>query len=560
MKYIHYIYLVFFLILLNSCNDFLDKTPLDSISEETLWKDKDLINTYINQLYGYLGIAGNGGKNITGIEERLTEECFSDNAVHCAGFFMDIHNVTKGTINSSSCPIVTEFTFSDIRHVNIALQRIPKADCLTENEKKSYMAQCKFFRAYFYAQKVKNYGGLPILKEPLGLDDETSLPRNTIEECYNFILQDLNEAIPDLPVTWPSTDLGRVTKGAALCLKSRVELYAERYDEVIKTCEETINLNYYDLEDDYMSLFNTRSTYKTSKEVLMVIQFKDPERGHNLELHQNPNRGRQIYGWGAACPTQDLVDDYMVIDPDGKARRWDESVTFRDSFPEIGTNAMWLNREKRFYATIIYDSAAIEYPGVKQYIVMTTDPNSYLNKSPDGHCSITGYLPRKFKYEGAEAKKVPNADAGVTDVHWILFRYAEVLLNYAEALIYTGRENEALKPINKIRRRAGLPELTTTTDIITNYRRERRLELAYELHRYWDMIRWARKEGNRRIPEFEKPARCIWIAPDRKSYEIVSSSDTRYQRTFEVPKRYLFPIPFDELLKNPKLKQNPGWE
>lgn len=558
MKNISYIVLLILWSLTSSCNDYLDMAPRDVISEEQLWSDKELINTYMNQLYGYLGIAGNGEKNITGVEVRLTEECYSDNAEHCAGFFMDIHNVTKGTISSSYCPIVTDFKFDDIRHVNIGLQRIAGATCLTDNEKKSYLAQCKFFRAYFYAQKVKNYGGLPILKEPLGLNDETSLPRNTMEECYDFILQDLQEAIPDLPVSWPTGDLGRVTRGAALCMKSRVELYAERYGEVIKTCEEAMKLGY-DLEADYKALFNTRDTYKKSKEALMVIQFKSPERTHQLELHQNPNRGRQIYGWGAACPTQDLVDDYLVIDEDGVARKWDESKTFKENWPEMGTHAMWLNRDKRFYATIVYDSAVIEYPGAKQYISMTTDPNSYLNKEPVGHCSHTGYVGRKFKYEGAEAKFVPNGD-NPSDVHWVLFRYAEILLNYAEALIYSNRAQEALMPINQIRERAGLPLLTSTVNIIPDYRRERRLELAFELHRYWDMIRWAKKEGNRSIPEFARAGRCIWIEPDRKHYQILQSADTRYQRTFETPKRYLFPLPFNELVKNPKLTQNPGWE
>ncbi|MEG1544191.1 MAG: RagB/SusD family nutrient uptake outer membrane protein [Tannerellaceae bacterium] len=558
MKNINNLLLLFLWMTVSSCNDYLDMSPKDVISDELEWSDKELINTNINQLYGYLGIAGNGGKNITGVEVRLTEECYSDNAEHCAGFFMDIHNVTKGTINSSYCPIVTAFTFDDIRHVNIALKRLPETTCLTDNEKKSFIAQCKFFRAYFYAQKIKNYGGLPILKEPLGLEDETALPRNTMAECYDFILSDLKEAVPNLPVTWPSGELGRVTRGAALCLKSRVELYAERYEEAIKTCEEAMTLGY-DLEEDYKALFNTRDTYKKSKEALLTIQFRTPERTHQMELHQNPNRGRQIYGWGAACPTQDLVDEYMVVDKDGIARKWDESQTFKENWPIIGTHAMWLNRDKRFYATIVHDSAVIEYPGAKQYIEMTTDPNSYLNKEPVGHCSHTGYLCRKFKYEGSEAKFVPNGD-NPSETHWVLFRYAEVLLNYAEALIYSGREQEALAPINIIRKRAGLPALTTTTNIIENYRRERRIEFAFELHRYWDMIRWAKKEGNHAIPEFARAGRCLWIEPDRHHYQILQSTDTRYQRTFETPKRYLFPIPFNEIVKNPNLAQNPGWE
>jgi len=316
----------------------------------------------------------------------------------------------------------------------------------------------------------------------------------------------------------------------------------------------------YDLHPDYAELFNKREPYKTSKEVLMVVQFKDPERAHYLELHQNPNRGLQVYGWGAACPTQELVDEYFVIDDDGIARRWEESKTFQENFPEIGTHAMWLNRDKRFYATVLYDSTYIEYPEARQNLIMTVGhPLGYLATGDGQHLSQTGYYCAKFRYMGDQAEKVPNYASGPTDVHWILFRYAEVLLNYAEALIYSGRETEALEPLNRIRDRAGLPPLTSTSNIEQDYKRERRLELAFECHRYWDLVRWARK-NNSGVPELNRPNKRIRIAMNRKSYEIEPSPQAHYQNNFQVPKRYWFPIPFDEITKNPQLTQNPGWE
>jgi hypothetical protein len=556
MKKIIFTYSILIFSLLFACDDFLDKKPLDKISDAIVWSDESLIETYINGLYSYLTIPGGRNNIVTGVTERLTEECWSDNAQHCAGFFMDIHNITLGNFSSADD---FGFRFNDIRDANIAIKNIPESS-LEGNKKNLLLAQAYFFRAYFYAQKVKYFGGLPIIDKPLSPDDDLNLPRNTLDECYDFIISDLRKAADFLPVRWPSDDdLGRVTKGAALCMKSRVELYAERYDEVIKTCEEAMKLGY-DLHPDYEELFNKREPYKTSKEVLMVIQFKDPERAHYLELHQNPNRGLEIYGWGAACPTQDLVDEYFVVDDDGVARRWEESHTFQDNFPIMGTHAMWLNREKRFYATVLYDSTFIEYPGAKQCLIMTVNhPLGYLATSDGQHLSQTGYYPAKFRYMGDQAKKIPNYASGPTDVHWIMFRYAEVLLNYAEALIYSNRASEALYPLNKIRERAGLPPLTTVNNIEENYKRERRLELAFECHRYWDLVRWARK-GNSSVPELNRPKKRIRIPMDRKSYVIEPSPQPHYQDRFETPKRYWFPIPFGEIVKNPKLTQNPGWE
>ncbi len=555
MKKYFYIYFLLIFPLLFACDDFLEKKPLDKISDADVWNDESLIETYINSLYRYLTIPGGRNNIVTGVTDRLTEECWSDNAQHGAGFFMDIHNITLGNFSSADN---FGFQFNDIRDANIAIKNIPEST-LDENKKNLFLAQAYFFRAYFYAQKVKYFGGLPIIDRPLTPNDDLNLPRNTLDECYDFIISDLRKAADFLPVQWPPDEFGRVTKGAALCMKSRVELYAERYDEVIKTCEEAMKLGY-DLHPDYEELFNKREPYKTSKEVLMVIQFKDPERAHYLELHQNPNRGLEIYGWGAACPTQDLVDEYFVVDDDGVARRWEESHTFLENFPIIGTHAMWMNRDKRFYATVLYDSTFIEYPGAKQCLIMTVGhPLSYLATGDGQHLSQTGYYLAKFRYMGDQAKKIPNYASGPTDVHWILFRYAEVLLNYAEALIYSNRANEALYPLNEIRERAGLPPLTTVNNIEENYKRERRLELAFECHRYWDLVRWGRKE-NSTVPELNRPKKRIRIAMDRKSYVIEPSPQPHYQDRFETPKRYWFPIPFGEIVKNPKLKQNPGWE
>ena len=556
MRQSKFIFIIIALFSFTNCQDFLERTPYDKVTDAVMWSDKGLIETYINGLYGYLSIPGGRNNIVTGVTERLTEECWSDNAQHCAGFFMDIHNITLGNYSSADN---FGFNFGDIRHANLAIQKITESEQIDEDTKKTALGQAYFFRAFFYAQKVKYFGGLPIIDKPLTPADELNLPRNTLGECYDFIIKDLKTAANYLPVKYADSDLGRVSKGAALCLKSRVELYAERCAEVIKTCEEAMQLGY-DLHPDYGELFNKREPYKTSKEVLMVMQFKDPERGHYLELHQNPNKGLQIYGWGAACPTQDLVDEYYVVDNDGVARKWKESKTFKENFPIIGTHAMWLNRDKRFYATVLYDSTYLEYPGASQCLVMTVNsPTSYLATGDGQHRSQTGYYPGKFKYMGDQAKKIPNYASGPTDVHWIYFRYAEVLLNYAEALIYSGKAQEALVPINRIRERAGLPPLTSTVNIEENYKRERRVELAFELHRYWDLVRWARK-NNSDIPELNRPDKRIRIEPDRRSYVIEPSPQAHYQNNFQVPKRYWFPIPFDEIVKNSKLTQNPGWE
>lgn len=309
MRQSKFIFIIIALFSFTNCQDFLERTPYDKVTDAVMWSDKGLIETYINGLYGYLSIPGGRNNIVTGVTERLTEECWSDNAQHCAGFFMDIHDITLGNYSSADN---FGFNFGDIRHANLAIQKITESEQIDEDTKKTALGQAYFFRAFFYAQKVKYFGGLPIIDKPLTPADELNLPRNTLGECYDFIIKDLKTAADYLPVKYADSDLGRVSKGAALCLKSRVELYAERYAEVIKTCEEAMQLGY-DLHPDYGELFNKREPYKTSKEVLMVMQFKDPERGHYLELHQNPNKGLQIYGWGLHVQPKILLMNIMLL-------------------------------------------------------------------------------------------------------------------------------------------------------------------------------------------------------------------------------------------------------
>ena len=573
MKHIKYLIIVPILLFFG-CKDVLNLQPLDKISQADVWNDESLIQGYINNLYGQLSICwGEGDVNVTGLSFTQTEDAWSDDVLASNPGWSGIFNALRGTITSSNSSPITPFQFGDIRAVNVAIQGITNSKALSEVRQKFFLAHCKFLRAYFYSQKVRNYGALPVMSVPLKVEDDPNLKRNTLEECYDFILNDLKEAIPDLDVTVVSSQIGYANKGAAICLKSRVELSAKRFAEAIKTCEAGMSLGY-DLAPDYLKLFNNRDYYKSAegqKEVFLPLQFAQGLRENYVELFLAPGSWWGIMtGWGAPMPSQDLVDDYLVIDPDGVARKWDVSNTFTTNFSTLGTDAMWLNRESRFYATIVYDKAILDYPNGPFVMRQAAQEGvadgywNYMTKYPgtDGR-GVSGYFFRKHRYEGDQCKWNPVGWNPPTNVHWILFRYPEILLNYAEALIYSNRSGDALAPINKVRHRAGLPDLTSPANITADYKREKRVEFALEGFRYWDMLRWAKNDNKTSIPEFNVCPHSMWIAWDRKSYKLERPSNQTpglYTRSFELPKRFTFPIPLEELKKNPNLSQNQGWE
>ena len=357
---------------------------------------------------------------------------------------------------------------------------------------------------------IRIFGGVILRDETNGVDSEgeKAKARATEAESWDFVLKDLEFAAKHLPKEWDSKWDGRLTKGAAYAYMCRTALFAKRWDIAITAADEIKKLNKYDLMDEY----------------------------------------KDVQGIRRAVPTSELVDSYDMAD--GTPFSWSGSMA-KD--PYVG-------REPRFYASIIYNGATWKEKTIYTYVDAENGFAAYRdNMNPGEKQTVTGYFIRKYLQEN----NTEFDDKG-SDQFWIEMRYAEVLLNLAEALAeqdYAKNQDDALEALNEVRRRVDLPERTTQEapdkdSFMKLLRKERICELAFEGFRYWDLRRW--RLAGEVIDGKQAHGTKITKKDDNSyTYEQVSCDDN-INRFF--PERYyLLPIPVDELQNNPLCENNAPW-
>lgn len=511
--------IVFALILvgLSSCNDnFLNVAPKDQISGDSFFKTQDDATQALVGVYNTL-IQNN---DYTMIQKVLAHNTWTDDATN-VWQGSDYNNIAAGSFGPETSFFENNWTqlYFNIRRTNVFLNNIGQVQ-MDANLKKTYIAEVKFFRAYYYHQLVMLFGGVPIIDKALTLSD-LKIPRNKRTEVVDSILSDLNAAIPDLQ-TIPAAP-GRITSGAALALKSRVLLYEYRFQEAADAAQLVMAQSQYGLytSDGIQSYINLFAQSKeNNKEVIFDVQFTNQSGyGSPEQLWLNAS---SLGGWAALNPLQGLVDEFE----DTLGNLISSSTIYNPAIP-------FIKRDPRLEMSIIHSgSTVVDYTGTSHTIntLSGTDANT-----------PTGYLPRK----GADPQSyIPNLVSGK---NYILIRYAEVLLNYAEA------KNEASGPdatiydaINSIRNRVGMPNLPSglsKADMRDRIRHERRVELCLEGQRFFDIKRWG-------------------IAQKVMNGPIYGVGNNLIQnRTFDASKNYLFPIPQTEIDLTGKdiILQNPGY-
>ena len=521
------------------CNSILDKTPLDEIGDDAFWADPILVDYYVNNLY-----------SIIYLDTRLEQENRTDNSVSAqrdkfrASTDLFNYNLVSATDPNDN---IWNDHYEKIRKCNRFLERIGESS-IEEDEKNVLTGQVHFLRAMFYFDLVKRYGGVVLLDKVLTMEDNWKIPRSSEKESYDFIIADLNKAIELLPNTWSGKDKGRATKGAALALKSRAELYDKRYADAIKSCEAVRQLDYELIPgttpEDYRSIWWI--TNKDNKEIIFDLQFKSPDVYNNMMVFNlvcyinNPYGDR---GWGGIGPTQDLVDEFELKDgtPAPAFSQKDNGEVF-----DVNTSKIYENREPRFYANIVFHGSEIFFKGDKGPVTV----DHYLMDTPDkGDASQTGY--NVWKWIDYDNYNYPYAGASGKDhsTNWIMIRYAEVILNEAEARVETNDIQGALKAVNEIRARVGLPAYTETNQekLRQLIRKERRLELAFEDHRFYDVRRWrigAQTQGKLHGLKFVSPTEFTVETVDTRSWD---------------DRLYLHPIPYEEIIRVSAIKQNTGY-
>jgi hypothetical protein len=537
-----------------SCDsDLLDVQPTDRISDDAIASDSSLFEDFV--INRYMGVRlmdkeaegtppGFGRGFEYAMWASLTDEAIYNNDDNTwlvqRGQLAPENTGITGTIWSRS--------YRSIRECNYALSIIN--DVVMSSQRKAQLtAELKFIRAYRYHDLVRNYGAVVLMGDNVydldnDLTDASLFVRSSVADGMQYITTELAQAAAGLPATIDNNwKLGRATKGAALALKARVQLYAASplynagtWQAAADAAKEVMNLGY-SLHSDYRNLFLTPS----SSEIIFERLYSVGARHVCLEISNGPNG---YGGWAGNSPLQNLVDAYEVKVDANTAEPFDWSNPTHVQNP-------YINRDPRFYASILYNGASYRGRQIETFLPGGQD-------SKDGrdnwNASKTGYYLLKFLDD-----KLPISNpwdvAGVQP--WIYLRYAEVLLNYAEA------QNEAAGPdasvydaINLIRVRAGMPQLPvglTQATMRDAIRRERQVELAFEEHRFYDVRRWKIA-----IDTENEPAYGVNITKSGSTltFEKKVALDGR---KFE-EKHYWLPIPRAEILSSGnKLEQNPSY-
>lgn len=568
--------------MLASCADILDKKPLTEISDNDLWSDPALLKAFVNSRYNQVGVNGAESMQSSIVDEtELTwlRGCETHNFARLSP--TDLGRMNGAWWGWDNRSWSTKWT--NISNCNIFFERVDNVGFTDEAEKTKLVGQVRFIRAFEYWDLIARWGAMPIITKSFSINDREEIvgqKRNTYKECIDFLVRELDQAAKELPANWSGDDYGRATSVAALALKSRILLYAasplmnedvkipevgyttpepDRWQKAAKAATEALDAaqaagyELYNLDGDpsknYQMIFMDNTA--ANKETLFARMGTNSAGGESISSCDQYNNPNGYGGWGGNCPLQELVDAYEVV-KDGVASKFDWNN------PEEKANP-YANRDPRFYATILYDGAKWMTRNVETYFDVDSNGNitgggkdtKFGNDS--WNASPTGYNMKKFMDEGY-ALNSWNFCAR----NWIHLRMAELYLNKAEALFHTGDEEGAREALKPVRQRAGMPAVTATgADLLEAIKNERRIEFAFEEHRYFDVRRW--KEAPK---YFGSTVHAITIKkyPDgKKTYEVDKlRSDVGGDRKWD-DKMYWLPISKSEMDKNPNLVQNPGY-
>jgi len=530
---------------ITSCKkSFLETTPTTP-SDLTIWSSYQNSNLFVNGMYADLPT----DFLLFGTDPF---DNWTDNQFPTFNWVNSLASIAPRNFNSTSSPVNSWWasSYAEIRKCNIVLKNAPEIPDATQEQKNRMVAEAKFFRGYWYSWLINFFGGVPIIQVPLDKSsgDTLNFARSSYDECVAFIQKDLSEAAAALPEEWMGGEAGRVTRGAALALKSEVELYASKWQDCVASCNAVFALNKYSLAD-YNTMFIPAGEINT--EVIFDVAYDGKTRGHSAEVFLSPRvdpASNIAAGWGHVQPTQNLIDDYEFMD--GKP-----------ATEPAHTEEPYNGRDKRFYASVLYNGS--DWRGGKVWTFYDPAINVYsnnfdINFSHQG--TQTGYYFHKYIDPTITPSETNYYGKPINGTNAVLFRLGELYLNFAEAQNeLTGPDAEIYQKINALRQRGGLPALPTGLgqgELRSHIRHERRIELAFEGKRYFDIMRW--KLGGQLLNRTLQGMK-ITGTPGHWNYQKVDAYNGK--RVFNEAKDYLFPIPSTALDQNPKLQgnQNPGW-
>lgn len=545
---------------LSSCKkDFLDVTATDRIPTNTLESDTAVFEAFVTN--SYIGIRiqdkeadGTNPGFGRGFEYSMWSSLTDESIYNNDDATWLIQRGQLAPENLGALGVLWSRSYRSIRECNYALSVLGKIE-MSAAHKRMIEGEIKFIRAFRYQDLIRNYGKVVLMGDQVkGLKDDLQDPalfkRATIKEGVDYVVAQLDDAASKLPLDNSSTWAGgRATKGAALALKSRLSLYAASplyaagtWEAAVAAAQQVIALNKYSLyQGGYGNMFLIN---QSTESIFERIYTKNANHVH-LEIANGPNG---YGGWAGNTPTQTMVEAYDLTN----------GLPANTSNPLYDPAKPYENRDPRFKATILYNGAAYRERNVETFIPGGKDSK---DGNDNWNTTKTGYYLKKFMNDAYPLQN-PWGNAGFQP--WIYFRYAEILLNFAEAaneaygpdVVPAGAAMSARQAINMIRSRASvnMPAVVATgqVDMRAAIRHERQIELAFEEHRFYDVRRWKIAEVTENLP-----CRGIIITKNNDGSFSFAGKVALDGRKFET-KHYWLPIPRTEILASGnKLEQNP---
>ena len=502
----------------------------------------------------------------------------SDDAVSSQSGIPDVQKIVTGayTAVATNADNVWARHYIAIRDATVFavnINRVPLAEKLSNGKpaRAAYRSEARFLRAYLYFELVKRYGGVPLLGDSIRqLDDNIQLPRSTFADCVKYIVSECDDIKDSLRTQSMvnTTTYGRITKGAALALKAKVLLYAasplfnggnispanaltgytsadiNRWKLAADAAKELMDLGTYSLMPSFKNVFLTQTAPVGSN--TESIFWRQNGTGTSVETNNAPVGYASAGGNGITSPTQNLVDAFTT----------DEGKSITDPASKYDPSHPYDHRDPRLTNTIFYNGALWLNRPVETFNGGQDRPGGTLQQTK------TGYYMRKFM---GNFESVGGSAIYSSTIHdFVYFRYAEVLLNYAEALNeFSGPSDAVYNVIFQLRKRAGimagadnrygLPAGFSQDKMRSVIQNERRVELAFEEQRFYDIRRWKIAEQ-----VFAAPLKGIDIQKSSGGQVTYNSLDV-LTPVFRSPQMYLYPIPYNEVIKNPQMTQNPQW-
>ena len=535
-----------------SCEDFLTEEVRGQQNLDTYFQSVEEAESFINGCYQAITFGGWWNTNTLWLlSEMCSDDGWMGNTTQSQSDYISLAHYQGSGQSNGAVSNFWQYRYKGILRCNIAVERISKATFSDEEVKNRLVGEARFLRGYFYFELLRNYGGVPLITGFLLPEEIKGITRSSTEEVYKFIEDDLKAAADLLPQRseYAATDLGRATRGAALGILGKAYLYQDKWQEAHDVLKSVIDESEYELLQNFGDVWSV--DHNNSEESLFEVQYMYDgtySLGGSLTVMTGARSGPGD-GWAWGQPTANLEQAYL-----------DAGDTERLRWTIIKTGCTEIAGENKFDAFVKNSKDMANYNAyIEKY---GWDPDSYII-DPAQHKSAR--IVRKYFVPLEKRPEIYNIDK-IPLNHRIL-RYADVLLMYAEASNELGEDEAARKALNEVRSRVKLSDVTSSgKELRKAIRSERRLELAWEQNRLYDVRRWT-DDNNKKVISNLFGVNGTFVkyntdAATRDLYEWENQGEASDKGAgFEEARDMVFLIPLYEItMSNGSIVQNPGWD